>query len=205
MRGQGCAVGRSTKHWECQRISAGARANTRLSTIYRNNSSSVNIRMIEIEKWPFVHGISTSISISIGRNSVENPLASATVDHMLPPLPAALISLSLSIDLPSNPVLLHSLVLFLLPCILIFYWQRYRFPSLPTWSIWVERNEPLAKTWIKIDIANHRDFLIASDIWWILVLAKSTPRSRWTFDSAVLGLTIKSQVKHRTSRRKICE
>lgn len=160
---------------------------------------------LRLKKWPFVHGISTSISISNGRNLVENPLASATLDHMLPPSPTALFSLSLSIDLPSNPVLLRSLVLFLLLCILVFYWQRYRFPSLPTWSIWVERNEPLAKTWVKIDIANHRDLFIASDIWWILVLAKSTPRSHWTFDSAVLGLTIKSQVKHRTCRRKIRE
>lgn len=76
----------------------------------RNNSSSVNIRMIEIKKRPFLRNIHFYFDFQ-RKKFVENLFASATMDHMLP-LYSLLFSL-LSIDLLSNSIVLHSLVLYL--------------------------------------------------------------------------------------------
>lgn len=65
-RDVGGSIKFNRKYWgHCRTL------NSRPATIHRNNSSSVNIRMIEIKKRSFlrIHGISTSTSISSGRNS----------------------------------------------------------------------------------------------------------------------------------------
>lgn len=173
-------VGWSTKfnrrYWQRRRNFSGrvSQRDSRPPTI-RNNPLSVNIRVLEIKKWSFLR--SRNIPLSQFLTEEIRGKSSRICDRG--PYASPLLSRSppLFIDLPSNPIL-HCLVLFLLLCILVFYQQCYCwFPSLSARSIWVGRNEPLVKTRVKIDIANHRDLPIASDIG---SLAKNTSQSHWT-------------------------
>lgn len=105
--------------------------------IHRNNSLSVNIRMLEIKKTIF-SSFTKYLYFNFQRKKFVENLLARICDrgpYVSSFSLAFLFSPSLLIDLPSNPILLHCLVHFLFLCILVFYQQCYRFLSLSMRSI----------------------------------------------------------------------